>query len=173
MERWLFPKKWAQITPLPFKPLSSVPFLPFLPPPPFQPLPRIPGFTHQHRNIAGRDDVCTLVGADAVWDAVFIRWFRGGTLYSKGTLLHFLLSRRSRMDLATAENPIATSIQLWVRCMSQAHVGSGRTPTAATARLTRVLQKMDGPCGRTASPWAAGTAQTAHEHHRARAARRA
>ena len=52
--RWLFSKKWAQITPLPFKPLSSVPFLPFLPPPPFQPLPRIPGFTHQHRNIAGR-----------------------------------------------------------------------------------------------------------------------
>ena len=28
--------------------------------------------------------------------------------------MHFLLSRRSRMDLATAENPIATSIQLWV-----------------------------------------------------------
>jgi hypothetical protein len=52
----------------------------------------------------------------------------------------------------------------------KAAVGSGRTPTAATARLMRVLQKVSTDLSAAA---AGNSTDSRREHHRARAARRA
>jgi hypothetical protein len=56
--------------------------------------------------------------------------------------------------------------------LSRVHkaVGSGRTPTAATARLMRVLQKVSTDLSAAA---AGNSTDSRREHHRARAARRA